>query len=90
VCVCVCHVFTVIALPRYLCSVASDVCQSKMAISVKVDNTGADLKVSITSATTAGDVIEMLTQSPPHIQQRFVLSVTPHVVGTSEIQEIIN
>jgi len=42
-----------------------------MEISVKIESTSSDAKVSIDSLTVAGDVIEMLGRSP-QMQQRFV------------------
>ena len=43
--------------------------QSNAEINVKIESTGSDTKVNISSSTTAGDVVEMLARSP---QQRFL------------------
>jgi len=44
--------------------------QNNAEITVKIESTGADAKVSISSSTTARNVVEMLARSPK-IQRRF-------------------
>jgi len=42
-----------------------------MEISVKVESTGSDAKINLSSSTTVGDVIELLMRSP-QMRRKFV------------------